>query len=108
MRSEQIFSLVTFDDKRLYKCTLFFEILMLSYVRRCVKLIPLKSALGKMYTLLESKSMFQIEQKAIVSCFINCVFTGTPGSLTTCEALQHVEQFSGAFVWYIIKQLSHE
>ena len=71
-----------------------------SYVKRWVKLIPLKSALGKktvmslnlrisknilqigearvskskfMHTLLESKSIFTIELKAIVSCFVKNV-----------------------------------
>ena len=98
MRSEQIFSLVTFLDKRHDKCPLFWAILTLSYVRRWVKLIPLKSPktdLWKkhifkfayleeyftdrrtqgvnskfMHILLVSKSIFAIEQKAIVSCFV--------------------------------------
>ena len=38
-----MFILVTFYDKCVVKCTLFLAILMLSYVRRWVKLLPLKS-----------------------------------------------------------------
>ena len=42
-----MFSLVTFHDKRVVKCTPFLEILMLRYVRRWLTLIPLKSPPGK-------------------------------------------------------------
>ena len=42
MRSVQVFSLVTFKDERVVKCTPFLAILMLSYVRRWVTLILLK------------------------------------------------------------------
>ena len=86
-------------------CTSFFAILMLSYVERWVKLIPLKSPkigswqktflsldlrisknvlqIGEarvskfefMHALSESKSIFEIEQNAIVSCFVKNVGT---------------------------------
>ena len=86
---------------RVVKCPPLLAILMFSYVRRWAKLIPLKSPkidswkklsldlrisknilqIGEakvskfkfMHTLFESRSIFAIEQKAIVSCFIRNV-----------------------------------
>ena len=37
-----------------------------------------------MHTLSESKSIFEIEQKAVVACFVKMLlFIGTPGTLST-------------------------